>query len=69
MKPVTDPTAKAAVFANDRAHVFHSWSAQGALNPMVIAGAQGITVIIDPLNETLDVAESLCRAAGLATSR
>jgi taurine--2-oxoglutarate transaminase len=28
-------------FANDRAHVFHSWSAQGALNPIVIAGAQG----------------------------
>ncbi len=28
-------------FANDRAHVFHSWSAQGALNPVVLAGAQG----------------------------
>jgi taurine---2-oxoglutarate transaminase len=28
-------------FANDRAHVFHSWSAQGALNPIVIAGAEG----------------------------
>jgi taurine--2-oxoglutarate transaminase len=28
----------------DRAHVFHSWSAQGALNPMVIAGGSGSTV-------------------------
>ena len=30
-----------SAFANDRAHVFHSWSAQGALNPTVIAGAKG----------------------------
>src|SRR4029078_12034882 len=28
-------------FANDRAHVFHSWSAQAALNPLVVAGAEG----------------------------
>ena len=28
-------------FANDRAHVFHSWSAQAALNPLVIEGGQG----------------------------
>lgn len=28
-------------YVNDRAHVFHSWSAQGALNPVVVAGAQG----------------------------
>ena len=25
----------------DRAHVFHSWSAQGALHPLAIAGAEG----------------------------
>jgi taurine--2-oxoglutarate transaminase len=25
----------------DRAHVFHSWSAQGALDPMVVTGARG----------------------------
>lgn len=30
-----------AAYDNDRAHVFHSWSAQGALKPIVIAGAQG----------------------------
>jgi taurine--2-oxoglutarate transaminase len=28
----------------DRAHVFHSWSAQGSLNPFVIAGGLGSTV-------------------------
>lgn len=28
----------------DRAHVFHSWSAQGALNPFVIAGGSGAEV-------------------------
>ena len=28
----------------DRAHVFHSWSAQGALNPLVIAGGAGSEV-------------------------
>ncbi len=28
-------------FANDRKHVFHSWSAQGALNPLVIEGGLG----------------------------
>jgi len=26
----------ASAYANDRAHVFHSWSAQGALDPAVI---------------------------------
>jgi taurine--2-oxoglutarate transaminase len=28
-------------YANDRKHVFHSWSAQGALTPMVVAGGEG----------------------------
>jgi taurine--2-oxoglutarate transaminase len=28
----------------DRAHVFHSWSAQGSLTPFVIAGGEGSTV-------------------------
>ena len=28
-------------YTNDRSHVFHSWSAQGALNPIVVAGAEG----------------------------
>ena len=33
--------ATSAAYANDRAHVFHSWSAQKALNPLVIAGGEG----------------------------
>ncbi len=39
-----DPERGAAAFAADRAHVFHSWSAQKGLNPIVIAGAQGCYV-------------------------
>lgn len=31
----------ASAYENDRAHVFHSWSAQGLIDPMVIAGASG----------------------------
>jgi len=31
----------ASVRADDRAHVFHSWSAQGLIDPMPIAGAGG----------------------------
>ena len=36
----TDTTASPA-YQDDRAHVFHSWSAQGALAPVVIAGGEG----------------------------
>jgi len=31
----------ASAYANDLAHVFHSWSAQGQIIPVVIAGARG----------------------------
>ncbi|HEX6872270.1 MAG TPA: aminotransferase class III-fold pyridoxal phosphate-dependent enzyme, partial [Micromonosporaceae bacterium] len=34
-------TDDASVRADDRAHVFHSWSAQSLIDPMPIAGAQG----------------------------
>ncbi len=34
-------TDDASVRADDRAHVFHSWSAQGLIDPMPIAGAEG----------------------------
>jgi taurine--2-oxoglutarate transaminase len=39
--PATDPAAGARAYELDRAHVFHSWSAQGALHPLVIAGGSG----------------------------
>ena len=40
-EPQPDPAEGERVFGLDRAHVFHSWSAQGALKPMVIAGGSG----------------------------
>jgi taurine---2-oxoglutarate transaminase len=39
--PPIDPAAARRAYELDRAHVFHSWSAQAALDPMVIAAAQG----------------------------
>ncbi|MFH8616794.1 aspartate aminotransferase family protein [Streptomyces sp. NPDC017979] len=36
-----DPARGAAVRAADRAHVFHSWSAQGLIEPLAVAGAEG----------------------------
>jgi taurine--2-oxoglutarate transaminase len=39
-----DPADGALAYDLDRAHVFHSWSAQGALTPLVIAGGEGCTV-------------------------
>ncbi|WPF65794.1 MULTISPECIES: aspartate aminotransferase family protein [unclassified Corynebacterium] len=36
-----NPSAEAQVRADDRAHVFHSWSAQGKINPMPVAAAEG----------------------------
>ena len=39
--PTPDPVRGQEVVALDRAHVFHSWSAQGALNPLPIAAAEG----------------------------
>lgn len=36
-----DPDDAKRAYELDRAHVFHSWSAQAALNPMVVAAASG----------------------------
>jgi taurine--2-oxoglutarate transaminase len=41
MTPHADPAAGAAVKAADRAHVFHSWSAQDLIDPLAVAGAEG----------------------------
>ncbi len=43
----------------DRAHVFHSWSAQGALKPFVIAGASGTEVWDDAGTRYLDFSSQL----------
>ncbi len=39
--PVPDPETGARIAADDKAHVFHSWSAQALINPLPIAGAEG----------------------------
>jgi len=41
INPTPDPERGAEVFALDRAHVFHSWSAQGTLSPLPVAAAEG----------------------------
>ena len=41
MTPQPDPEVGAAVKAADRAHVFHSWSAQELIDPLAVAGAEG----------------------------
>src|SRR5947207_4503960 len=49
----------AAAYANDRAHVFHSWSAQGSIQPVVIAGARGSRMWDDKGTSWLDFASQL----------
>lgn len=39
--PIIDPIMGAAVSADDHARVFHSWSAQGQISPIPVAGAEG----------------------------
>ncbi|ULR52411.1 aspartate aminotransferase family protein [Streptomyces deccanensis] len=41
MTPRPNPRTGAQVKATDRAHVFHSWSAQELIDPLPIAGAEG----------------------------
>ena len=43
----------------DRAHVFHSWSAQGALDPMVVAGGQGSRLWDNAGNRYLDLSSQM----------
>ncbi|MEO8528682.1 MAG: aspartate aminotransferase family protein [Pseudolysinimonas sp.] len=42
--PDLDPADGTRAYDLDRAHVFHSWSAQGSLHPFVVAGAHGCEV-------------------------
>ncbi len=41
MEFTPDPARGREVYDLDRAHVFHSWSAQGAISPLPIAAAEG----------------------------
>lgn len=56
---MADPARGAAVYAADRAHVFHSWSAQKALKPLVVAGAEGCYVWDYDGNRYLDFSSQL----------
>ncbi|WP_345749281.1 aspartate aminotransferase family protein [Streptomyces sp. ODS28] len=54
-----DPEAGKAVKAKDRAHVFHSWSAQGLIDPLPIAGGEGSYFWDYDGNRYLDFASQL----------
>ncbi|MBA0048853.1 aspartate aminotransferase family protein [Mycobacterium sp. NPDC050853] len=59
LAPIADPAAEAEVRANDRGHVFHSWSAQAAIDPLPIAGGSGATFWDYTGKEYLDFASQL----------
>ncbi len=40
-QPTANPERGKEVFATDRAHVFHSWSAQSQIAPLPVAGGEG----------------------------
>ena len=54
-----DLTADAAVRADDRGHVFHSWSAQALIDPLPIAGGEGSTFWDYAGNSYLDFSSQL----------
>jgi taurine--2-oxoglutarate transaminase len=54
---MSDPTS--AAYRDDRAHVFHSWSAQKLLDPLVIAGGEGSWVWDEAGNRYLDFSSQL----------
>jgi taurine---2-oxoglutarate transaminase len=54
-----DPAAEAAVRANDRGHVFHSWSAQAAIDPLPVAGGAGASFWDYAGNSYLDFGSQL----------
>ncbi|MCC5949326.1 MAG: aspartate aminotransferase family protein [Nitriliruptoraceae bacterium] len=56
--PMTAAT-RDEVYDLDRAHVFHSWSAQAALDPLVIAGAEGCEVWDHAGTRWLDLSSQL----------
>ena len=57
--PASPQPSNADTVALDRAHVFHSWSAQGALKPLVLEGGLGSTVWDNEGNEYLDFSSQL----------
>ena len=56
---ITDLDADARVRANDRGHVFHSWSAQALIDPLPVAGGEGATFWDYAGNRYLDFSSQL----------
>ncbi|MGW1890523.1 aminotransferase class III-fold pyridoxal phosphate-dependent enzyme [Streptomyces sp. NPDC002004] len=54
-----NPQVGAAVKAADRAHVFHSWSAQELIDPLAVAGAEGSYFWDHDGNRYLDLTSGL----------
>lgn len=54
-----DPDGDARVRANDRGHVFHSWSAQALIDPLPVAGGEGATFWDYAGNRYLDFSSQL----------
>jgi taurine--2-oxoglutarate transaminase len=52
-------TRPSDAYINDRAHVFHSWSAQALIDPVVIAGAEGSWMWDDQGRRWLDFSSGL----------
>lgn len=57
--PVPSSTRGRETYELDRSHVFHSWSAQAALDPLVVASARGSVVTDADGNELLDFSSQL----------
>ncbi|MGX1792613.1 aminotransferase class III-fold pyridoxal phosphate-dependent enzyme [Microbacterium sp. NPDC055312] len=57
--PLPDAEAEAQVRADDRAHVFHSWSAQALIDPVPVAAGAGSTFWDYAGNAYLDFASQL----------
>jgi taurine--2-oxoglutarate transaminase len=58
-RPVADLDADARVRADDRGHVFHSWSAQALIDPLPVAGGEGSTFWDYAGNAYLDFSSQL----------
>ena len=57
--PTPDPAADARVRADDRGHVFHSWSAQSLIDPVPVAGGAGASFWDYAGNTYLDFSSQL----------
>ena len=56
---VEKKTDESVAYRDDRAHVFHSWSAQAPLDPVVVAGASGSRFWDESGNSWLDFSSQL----------